>query len=497
MTIDHPKLIYPLNLRAKMRDVVLKPNREMNHRPTWILSLSNLLTTVLIATAIFASSSVMAQDGEGSIFTGGDMAKGETLFNNNCASCHYPTGDVLAAPGLEGIDERWEGKEELIVTWIQNPNDAINTGDQYVNSMVAEYKPRFGMMQAQAVSKEDIKHILTYALEGDHGADEEVVAGGEDWYAWDDDYSTEDDEESSYGIWFLILGIIFLIIALSAAGIRRQIQTYMHQQKTGESLESEGYFVRFKKWAWKNRVSVSLVGMFITVFVLVLAYQAAMEIGVYTGYRPEQPIKFSHKLHAGKNKIDCQYCHHSASKSKHAGIPSVNICMNCHTGIKKGNDEEATAEIQKIYDAIGFDPEMGAYIEDYEEKPVKWVKVHNLPDLAYFNHSQHVEVANLECQNCHGPVETYTVGRVSSVEDNNKTKGAIELSKPTLTMGWCIECHNKASVQVAGSDNGYYQEIHDRLVDSERGREELRKYLEDEKITVRELGGWECAKCHY
>lgn len=470
----------------------------MNHRSTWIFSLSNLLTTTLLVLSFALISPLSAQDSEGSIFTGGDMENGEKVFKQNCATCHKPTAEALVAPGLAGTDERWEGKDDLLVTWIQNPNEALATGDDYVRSMVAEYKPRYGMMQAQSVSRQDINDVMTWILEGDHepppGQD---TAGGEDWYAWDDDYTIEDEEESSYAIWFLILGIIFLIIALSAAGIRRQIMSYIHQQKTGESLPSETYLDRFKTWAWKNRVMVSIVGLFITVFVLVLAYQAAMDIGVYTGYRPDQPIKFSHKLHAGKNKIDCQYCHHSASKSKHAGIPSVNVCMNCHAGIRKGSDEEATAEIHKIYDAIGYDPETGQYKEDYEEKPVKWVKVHNLPDLAYFNHKQHVKVGGLECQNCHGPVETYTVGRVSSVEDNNATKGAIELSKPTLTMGWCIECHGKANVQVADSDNGYYEEIHARLKNSERGREELRKYLEDEKITVKELGGWECAKCHY
>jgi hypothetical protein len=150
--------------------------------------------------------------------------------------------------------------------------------------------------------------------------------------------------------------------------------------------------------------------------------------------------------------------------------------MNCHKGISKGRTDEGTADIQKIYDAVGWDKENQAYTG--EEKPIKWVKVHNLPDFAYFNHSQHYVVGEIECQECHGQVqEDYTVAEQFS----------------PLTMGWCLDCHNNTQVVMEG--NGYYDEIHERLV--ENGKEELKKYLEDGAITVRDLGGWECAKCHY
>lgn len=430
------------------------------------------------------------------IHTGGDVAVGEQLFTANCASCHRPNAEVLAAPGLAGINERWKGKDELLVLWIQNPKEAHETGDDYVVSMVEQWVGNFGWMQPQAVTKEEINHILTYIAEY---KDETTAAAadsgdGENWYVWDE---TEGKVESDPTIWFLILFVLFLVIAMSASGVRRSLQSAVLESKGEDPLPQKGYLERTKDWVWENKVFVSIIGIFVTAYLVVLAYGAGMDVAIYQGYQPDQPIKFSHKLHAGKNQIDCQYCHHSAAKSKHAGIPSVNICMNCHTGIKKGHNDEFTAEIQKIYDAIGFDPATGTYIKDYEQKPVKWNKVHNLPDHVYFNHQQHVVVGGLECQNCHGPVETYTVGKIATPTEINSQEipGLVKNEKPTLTMGWCIECHNKAKVKMDG--NGYYDEISERMHDHERGHEELKKILEDDKITVKELGGWECAKCHY
>ena len=235
-----------------------------------------------------------------------------------------------------------------------------------------------------------------------------------------------------------------------------------------------------------------------------------MGIGVYEGYSPNQPVAFIHSVHACENEVDCKYCHHSAYESKHAGIPSTNVCMNCHKAIKKGK-RTGEEEIAKIYAAIGFDPATGTYIDgegnnghslpqdSFEGEPIKWNKVHNLPDHVFFSHEQHVAVGGLQCQNCHGDVATYSVGRIAPVEEINELRdkfpGIIELSKPTLTMGWCLECHNKAEVDLTSS--GYYTDMHDRLKSSLRGNEELRRFLEDDKITVRDMGGWECNKCHY
>jgi hypothetical protein len=147
------------------------------------------------------------------------------------------------------------------------------------------------------------------------------------------------------------------------------------------------------------------------------------------------------------------------------------VCMNCHSAISEGPITGKT-EIAKIYDAVGWDVDTREYTG--ETKPIKWVKVHNLPDHVYFNHSQHVKVGEVECKTCHGPVTEM---------------GVAEQFAP-LTMSWCIDCHNKTEVQMAG--NGYYDEIHKRL-----RVEDLKSFMEDDKISVKELGGWECAKCHY
>ena len=199
-------------------------------------------------------------------------------------------------------------------------------------------------------------------------------------------------------------------------------------------------------------------------------------MGVDQGYQPIQPIAFSHKIHAGENKIDCQYCHSSAKHSKHSGIPSVNVCMNCHKGIAEVasetkmdgySTEQLNAEIQKVYDAAGWDPEKFEYTG--EEKPVKWIRIHNLPDFVYFNHSQHVTVGGLECKECHGPVETMH-----------------ELYQYSpLTMGWCIDCHRETNVDLKG--NEYYEKVHQQLAE---------KY-EVDQVTAAQLGGLECGKCHY
>jgi Cytochrome c7 and related cytochrome c len=184
-------------------------------------------------------------------------------------------------------------------------------------------------------------------------------------------------------------------------------------------------------------------------------------VGVQQGYAPKQPIAFSHKLHAGAYEIDCNYCHTGAMKGKSATIPSVNICMNCHRAVKT-----ESPLIQKLWAAADWQPETLSFGPN--QKPIEWVRIHNLPDLAYFNHSQHVSVAGLECQTCHGPIQEMDVVKQYSL----------------LTMGWCIDCHRKTDVNAKG--NAYY----DKLV-------ELHKAANKEPMKVQDNGGLECAKCHY
>lgn len=445
--------------------------------------------------------------GRAGIWDEGDPAKGENLFNGNCASCHYITEEVLAAPGLAGIKERWaEVPEELVVQWIQNPQAAHATGNPYIKGLVERYMPTYGWMPGQAVSAAEIKDILAYVQAAPPPTS--VVAAGNECSTIDDDV----DNTSSTGtlVWFLILLVLFVIIALAAGGVGRTLNNAMRIEQGKDPEVSQSYLQTVKAWASRNTGFVSILGLFVVAYLATIGYQALMGVGVYEGYQPEQPIKFSHAVHVCENEVDCQYCHSTAAKSKHASIPSSNVCMNCHKGIKKG-PKYGEEEIGKIYAAIGFDATTGTYIdgegnngykspqESFDGDPVKWVKVHNLPDHVYFNHAQHVGVAGLICQNCHGDVAKYTVGRIAPVEEVAALKDdypeIIALSKPTLTMGWCIECHNKAEIDLASSD--YYEEIHDRLKDDVRGNEELRKYIEDGEVTVKELGGWECAKCHY
>lgn len=428
------------------------------------------------------------------LFEGGDPVNGETLFNANCASCHRITKEVLAAPGLEGVDKKWKGKEDLLVKWIQDPKAAAATGDAYVKSLVDTYVGSFGWMAPQAVSKEEIQHIMAYIMAGPPQAAGAAADATSPCPTVDD--AMANTVESNGSIWFLIMAILFLIVALSAVNVSRSLKSAVLVSNDKEALKDASMLELLKAWVSRNKTFVSIIGLFVTGAVLTLLYQAGMGVGIYEGYNPSQPIWFSHAVHNCENEIDCQYCHSSASKSKHAGIPSANVCMNCHKGIKKGT-KTGEAEIAKIYAAVGFDPATGAYAEDFEEQPIEWVKVHNLPDHVFFSHQQHVTVGKLECQNCHGPVNTFTTGRISPVEWNNAVEmpGIVKLSKPTLTMGWCIECHNKSEIDLAGS--GYYEEMHERMVNSDRGRELLRKITEDEKVTVEEMGGWECAKCHY
>lgn len=157
------------------------------------------------------------------------------------------------------------------------------------------------------------------------------------------------------------------------------------------------------------RRSFIVLGVVAAVAGVSLAVAEVQRIGVHQGYSPAQPIAFPHKVHAGDNKIPCLYCHSGARTSRHAGIPAASVCMNCHSMLEK-----QTVEIEKIKEAVQL------------KRPIAWVKVHNLPDFVYFNHSQHVQ-SGVACQKCHGPVEQ--MDRIEQVSP--------------LTMGWCLTCHRE------------------------------------------------------
>ncbi len=270
----------------------------------------------------------------------------------------------------------------------------------------------------------------------------------------------------------IILSIVLLAIAALLFGIKRHLDA-LNKEKYPEDTEASFYERKIKPItsSWNPTIATLIISAIILVVLGAFGYKFGWEeIGVQQGYAPEQPINYSHKIHAGTYEIDCKYCHSTVEKSKSASIPSLNTCMNCHKYVKASEkyDGETSPEIQKIYDAIGYDGENMEYIEGYEQKPIKWVRIHNLPDLAYFNHSQHVAVGKVECQTCHGPIET--MDKVYQFS--------------TLQMDWCIDCHRERGIDA--ENNEYYEEAHRNM------KAEGKDY-----ITVAENGGLECAKCHY
>jgi len=269
------------------------------------------------------------------------------------------------------------------------------------------------------------------------------------------------------------LAVMFMLLAIGLILVKQTLRRFAVANNVEIAEATQG------KSLWKAFIQNQFLMLIVAIFFLLssayFVYGYLMQVGVDQGYQPVQPIHFSHKIHSGDNKIDCKYCHSSARVSKHSGIPSVNICMNCHKSIYEYNGEVTDeyskefydAEIQKIYAAAGWDDVDQQYTG--ETQPIKWVRIHNLPDFAYFNHSQHVSVAGIECQTCHGPVEEMEIMYQYS----------------SLTMGWCINCHRETNVKV--KDNEYYTKIHDQL---------SKKYGVDQ-LTAAQMGGLECGKCHY
>ncbi len=412
---------------------------------------------------------------------------GENLFKANCASCHQMMKDGTG-PKLYGVSKKWAdaGAEEYLSVWIKNWQVAAAEND-YAKS-VSQWAPT-AMKVFGNLSDEDVTSIIDYIdayeppapkVAGPVGGEQLTQTEAEGGLSW---------------IWYL-LGIIFVVIILSVGGVRRQLKVASGESTSGET---ESYGQEFRTWAYNNKKFVGL-GVFVIVISLIVGlFLSLYSINVMTGYQPSQPIEFPHSKHAGLNGIDCKYCHNSVDKSKSAGIPTVNVCMNCHKQI--GGEGEQVAKIQKIYDAAGFDPSVpggGAYTGETE--PIVWNKVHNLPDHVYFNHSQHVVVGGIDCKQCHGDMTKQNeVAKVVPVEELNMIDGNVKLTKPTLTMGWCIECHGEKEIAAGPvgktGGSGYYDEIHERLLNNDRSLYE--GYLEDDKVTVKELGGWECAKCHY
>ncbi len=426
-----------------------------------------LYTASLTLLLLVPFTGVLAQPEDQALYQ-----QGEKIFRGNCASCHKPDKDMVG-PAVAGSRARWEGKGD-IYAWIKNSQAVVKSGNAYAVQLFNDWNK--SVMTPQALNDEEIDAVLYYSdnytppvQPGQTVADGPVATAPEGGAAWP---------------WLVALALLFAIVAVSLSGVRRTLDNAIRETEGREPAPELTMWQGVKRWAWENKILSTVLVVFVLTYVIVGLWNWAFYIGVYGGehvenYKPEQPIHFNHTLHAGQENlaINCQYCHSSAEKSKHAGIPSANVCMNCHKAVESGG-ATGTTEIAKIYKAVGWDPVAQAYTGNPE--PIRWVKVHNLPDHAYFSHAQHVAVGKLECQDCHGPVDT--------------EMDVAEQWAP-LTMGWCVECHNDREPRMDG--NGYYDEVMARLHETDLGHRELMKYLEDDRITVKELGGWECAKCHY
>ena len=393
-----------------------------------------------------------------------DIAKGKSLFNANCASCHK-LNKKLVGPALKGVSAKYE--KDWLYSWIKNSAALIKSGDDQAVAIYEEYN-KVAMNAFPQLSNEDIDNILAYTdfvPEPVVSADVGAVAS-----------SSNSDSSLTNDIVLVLLTVVLLVLITMLFLVTKTLRNIA--EKNGINFEQE-HGSNFSIWQAfiKNQFLI-----FVSVILLLLssayfAYGYMMQIGVDQGYMPIQPIHYSHKIHAGANQIECQYCHSSARISKHSGIPSLNVCMNCHENIADYNGEEDlekgytkdfyTKEIKKLYKAVGWDEETQSYTGDTE--PVKWVRIHNLPDFVYFNHSQHVSVAGIDCQKCHGPVEEMEILYQYS----------------PLTMGWCIDCHRESNIKV--KDNEYYTKIH----------EELSKKYGVEELSIAQMGGLECGKCHY
>jgi len=406
--------------------------------------------------------------------TDGNPVNGKSLFNQNCAACHA-LNRKMTGPALANVESRLAEEEgldrEWLYQWIKNSPGMIASGDAYANAIYNEYN-QAAMTAFPTLSNTDIDDILAYTAApppAPPAAAGTAVAGGGGTSA-----ASGISNELVLGALAVIFGLLVMMLFMVNKTLRRIAEA------NGIVLEKEQAEKRTPIWKAfaKNQFLVFVSVIFLLLGSAYFAYGWMMQVGIDQGYEPIQPIHYSHRIHAGENKIECKYCHSSARVSKHSGIPSLNICMNCHKSIYQVADEtlaegkqeygvDYNREIEKLYTAVGWDVENQKYTG--ESQPVEWIRIHNLPDFAYFNHSQHVSVAGIQCQECHGPVEEMEIMYQYS----------------PLTMGWCINCHRETNIKVEG--NAYYEKIH----------AELSKKYGVEKLTAAQMGGLECGKCHY
>lgn len=382
---------------------------------------------IVIATVIFLMTAVTA-------WSQGDPGAGKQLFKANCASCHKLNED-MTGPALAGVTQR--RSNEWLHKWITNSQALIASGDPDANALWEKWKPT-PMTAFTTLKSEEIDNILAYITQGETStASTDPNAGGAQTTVVDGDVVVS--YETIYtGLAILIMVLVLLILTFLFMLVNVKNLVRLREGKPSYTIAE---LVAETGNLLKNKVVVGLGTAVILIVATVWIVNQARSVSLHQGYMPEQPIKFSHKLHAGQNQIDCQYCHTGASKGKNAWIPSTNVCMNCHKYVKKGPKYGET-EIKKIHESYN------------NNEPIKWVRIHTLPDHAYFNHSQHVVVGQIACQTCHGPVE--------EMEE--------VYQYAPLSMGWCVNCHRTTKVKVLGKESD---------------------------MTVEDMGGLSCSRCHY
>ncbi|MDT0689281.1 cytochrome c3 family protein [Salegentibacter sp. F188] len=394
----------------------------------------------------------------------GDPANGKSLFNSLCAACHKPYSESIG-PALHGVTE--ERDMDWLYQWINNSTNLIASGDPEAVAVFEEYNETV-MPPFPQLTETQINDILAYVEQ----PKAEAPASSEQ--AGADGASGGGGQGASTNLILGVLAFVLLMLLVVLFLVNKTLRNFA--AASGVVIPEKPKRKPLYKSFVENQFLVVVLSIVVLLGVAYYGYGYMMQVGVDQGYQPIQPIHFSHRIHAGDNQIECKFCHSSARVSKTSGIPSLNVCMNCHKSIAEVAPETATEEfskefydkeIAKLYAATGWDP--GSRTYSGEAKPVKWVRLHNLPDFAYFNHSQHVSVQGTQCQTCHGPVEEMEV----------------MYQHAPLTMSWCVNCHRETKVNMAG--NEYYEKIH----------EELAKKYGVEEVTAADLGGIECGKCHY
>ncbi|MFL0685685.1 MAG: c-type cytochrome [Algoriphagus aquaeductus] len=408
----------------------------------WSFQTLAVLFFLLIGVSAYAVDPAVASSDEA-------IAAGKTVFNANCKQCHK-LDQKSVGPALRGITERQT--IEWAKAFIVNSQAVIASGDAYANALYKEYNNTV-MPSHTFLTDGDLSNLLAYIEYGDKvDPAAAAVTGGDASGAAASGGIPSEYLSIILGVLVLVLLLILVVLGLIISVLTK----YINKQ---DLSEDDKEFVSQKSdlsKVFKSDAFIIIVTALVIALVAKTAIDGLYSVGVQQGYAPAQPIAFSHALHAGQYEIACQYCHTGVEIGKSANIPSANICMNCHTHIQNvGGKEGISPEIAKIYAAVD------------NNQPIEWVRVHNLPDLAYFNHAQHVAVGGIECQTCHGPIqEMEVVGQHSS-----------------LTMGWCIDCHRQTEIATEG--NAYY----DKLV-------QLHSTSKD-ALKVKDIGGLECAKCHY